>query len=108
MYAIRSYYEIAFVGLKPGVHEYEYRITDKFFEGHNQQEFSNCQANVRLSLDKKSGFMMLKFEIGGRADVTCDRCNNKLPIELWDEFSMTVKMVEDPQSFNRQESYNFV
>ena len=99
----RREFEIAFVGLKPGVHEYNYSIDDKFFEAFQQQDFRHCKANVKLSLDKKSSFMLLKFEIGGALEVTCDRCNNNLPWELWDEFNITVKMVEDPEVMNEQE-----
>lgn len=47
--------------------------------------------------------MLLKFEIGGTMEVTCDRCNNDLPLELWDEFNITVKMVEEPELMNDQE-----
>ncbi len=47
--------------------------------------------------------MLLKFEIGGNFEVTCDRCNNNLPWDLWDEFNITVKMVEDPEVMNEQE-----
>lgn len=99
----RREYEIAFVGLKPGVHEYDYVITDKFFEPFQQQDFKNCQARVKLSLDKKTGFMLLRFEIGGSLEVTCDRCSNPLPFELWDEFNVTVKMVDEPELMNDQE-----
>ena len=99
----RREFEIAFVSLKPGVHEYRYSINDKFFETFPQQDFQNCKANVKLSLDKKSGFMLLKVEIGGTLEVTCDRCNSNLPLELWDEFNITVKMVEDPELQNEQE-----
>ena len=99
----RREFEIAFVGLKPGVHEYSYSINDKFFEAFQQQDFRNCKANVKLSLDKKSSFMLLKFEIGGTLEVTCDRCNSNLPLELWDEFNITVKMVEEPELMNEQE-----
>jgi uncharacterized metal-binding protein YceD (DUF177 family) len=99
----RREFEIAFVGLKPGIHEFEYAIDDKFFEPFQQQDFSNCRANVKLTLDKKTGFMLLKFEMGGSLEVVCDRCNNKLPMELWDEFNITVKMVEDPEVMNNQE-----
>ena len=99
----RREFEIAFVGLKPGIHEYSYSINDKFFEAFHQQDFRNCKANVKLSLDKKTGFMLLKFEIGGSLEVTCDRCNNDLPFELWDEFNITVKMVEDSTLMNEQE-----
>ena len=99
----RREFEIAFVGLKPGVHEYNYTIDEKFFEAFQQQDFRNCKANVRLLLDKKNGFMLLKFEIGGTLEVTCDRCNNDLPLDLWDEFNITVKMVEEPELMNGQE-----
>jgi uncharacterized metal-binding protein YceD (DUF177 family) len=99
----RREFEIAFVGLKPGVHEFNYSITDKFFEPFQQQDFSHCKANVKLLLDKKSSFMLLKFEIGGTLEVTCDRCTNTLPLELWDEFNITVKMVEEPELMNGQE-----
>jgi uncharacterized metal-binding protein YceD (DUF177 family) len=101
--AHRRDFEIAFVGLKPGVHEYAYEITDKFFEPFQQQDFRNCKADVKLHLDKKSSFMLLKFEIGGSLEVVCDRCNNYLPLQLWDEFNITVKMVEEPELANEQE-----
>jgi uncharacterized metal-binding protein YceD (DUF177 family) len=99
----RREFEIAFVGLKPGVHEYNYVIDDKFFEEFQQQDFLSCKANIKLQLDKKSSFMLLRFEIGGKMEVICDRCNNNLPLELWDEFSITVKIVEEPELMNEQE-----
>lgn len=99
----RREYEIAFVGLKPGIHEFDYEITDKFFDEFQQQDFRNCKAHVKLTLDKKNGFMLLKFELGGTIEVTCDRCNNDLPIDLWDEFNIIVKIVEEPELMNEQE-----
>ncbi len=96
-------YEIAFVGLKPGTHEYSYEITDKFFDSYQQQDFTNCNALVKLSLDKNTGFMLLKFEVGGSLDTHCDRCGNPLTIQLWDEFNIIVKMVEEPELMNDQE-----
>ena len=99
----RREFEIPFIGLKPGVHEYNYEITDKFFEAFQQQDFRNCKAPVKLFLNKENGFMLLRFEIGGTLEVTCDRCNSNLPLDLWDEFSITVKMVEEPELMNDQE-----
>lgn len=99
----RREFEIAFVGLKPGVHEYNYSIDDKFFEPYQQQDFQHCKADIKLTLDRKSSFLLLKFEIGGKLEVTCDRCNSSLPLELWDEFSLTVKMVDEPELMNDQE-----
>ncbi len=99
----RRRFDIAFVGLKPGIHEFEYDIDDKFFQEYQEQDFRNCKAQVKLNLDKHNGFMMLKFEVGGKLEVQCDRCGNQLPFDLWDEFNVLVKMVENPEEMNDQE-----
>jgi len=99
----RREFEIPFVGLKPGVHEFSYSINDKFFDAFQEQDFHHCNAKVKLLLDKKSSFMLLKFELGGTLEVTCDRCSNNLPLDLWDEFNITIKMVEEPKLMNDQE-----
>ncbi len=99
----RREYDIAFVGLKPGEHSFQYEITDKFFKDFDQQDFANVHATVKLNLDKKSGFFLLKFDIGGTLEVVCDRCGNNLPMQLWDEFKVVVKLVENPDVMNEQE-----
>lgn len=99
----RREFEIAFVGLKPGVHEYQYDVDDRFFEEYGEQDFKKAEAHVKLSLEKNTGFLRLRFEVGGKADVNCDRCNNELPIQLFDEFTLTVKMAEDPEAMNENE-----
>jgi uncharacterized metal-binding protein YceD (DUF177 family) len=100
----RKAIEIAFVGLKPGIHEYTYQVDDSFFaEVDAPKEFNNCRATVKLQLDKKTSFLLLKFEVGGIAEVVCDRCGNPLSKDLWDEFNMVVKMVDNPDEMNEQE-----
>ncbi|MEO6406732.1 MAG: DUF177 domain-containing protein [Ferruginibacter sp.] len=96
-------FEIAFVGLKSGIHEFSYELDNKFFIEKEAQDFANAKANVKLSLEKNTGFMLLKFDVGGKADVTCDRCGNLLMMELWDEFKMLVKLVDNPEEMNVQE-----
>lgn len=96
-------FEIAFVGLKPGIHQFEYDVDDKFFVDKGATDFTNCTANVKLQLDKKSSFMLLKFEVGGKATADCDRCGNPLPLDIWDEFNMLVKLVDNPDEMNAQE-----
>jgi uncharacterized metal-binding protein YceD (DUF177 family) len=96
-------YDIPFVGLKPGIHNYEFEITDKFFADYKEQDFSNCHATVKLALEKNAGFMILKFDVGGTVEVVCDRCGNMLPMQLWDEFKVIVKLVDDADQMNEQE-----
>lgn len=47
--------------------------------------------------------MLLKFDIDGTVNVECDRCGNNLPLQLWDEFKLVVKLVENPEEMNNQE-----
>lgn len=101
--ANRHVYEIAFVGLKPGKHEFVYEIDDKFFAAQQPQDFTDTQVNVKLTLDKKSSFLMLRFEVGGSVKLLCDMCGNTLTKNLWDDFEMLVKMVENPDEMNAEE-----
>ena len=96
-------FEIAYVGLKQGLHVYNYNIADSFFENYGQQDFVNCNTNIKLSIDKNSGFMQLHFDIDGTVDVDCDRCGNTIRKQLWDEFNIVVKLVENPEEMNSQE-----
>ncbi len=99
----RREFEIAFVGLKPGVHVYEFRVDDQFFVTYGEQDFKKCETNIKLSLDKKTGFLLLKFDIDGKVESACDRCGNGIPFQLWDEFNIIVKMVDEPNQMNEQE-----
>ncbi|HEX8462297.1 MAG TPA: DUF177 domain-containing protein, partial [Segetibacter sp.] len=99
----RREYEIAFVGLKPGEHHFTYDISDKFFEDFQQQDFTNCETKVKLTLDKKVGFLLLRFDIDGHLELVCDRCGNNLRLQLWDEFKLVVKMVDNPDAMNETE-----
>jgi len=75
--AKKRQFEIAFVGLKPGIHEFNYELDDKFFLDYGAEDFKNAKVQIKLMLDKKPGFMLLKFEIGGNANVTCHRCGGR-------------------------------
>src|ERR1700712_23094 len=99
----RREFEIAFVGLKPGVHEFRYEVDNRFFANYSQADFTDCQASIILKLEKNTSFMMLKFEVGGSVNVICDRCGNTLAMYLWDEFNMVIKPVENPDEMNESE-----
>jgi uncharacterized metal-binding protein YceD (DUF177 family) len=101
--ANRRAFEIAFVGLKPGIHEFNYELDDQFFKEKGAEDLANVKANIKLLFEKNNGFMLLKFEVGGKTDVTCDRCGNPLNIDLWDEFKMLVKLVDNADEMNEQE-----
>lgn len=96
-------YEIAFVGLKPGLHEFRYELDEKFFTDKGVTDLEHPTAQVKLHLEKNVGFMLLKFVVGGSAGSTCDRCGNPVNLDLWDEFNVLVKLVDNPDEMNEQE-----
>ena len=98
----RRDFEIAFVGLKPGVTEFNYDLGDEFFDAEKPSDFKNCHAKVKLLLDKHTNFLQLKFEVGGTSEMQCNRCGNPLDVNLWDDFEILVKMVENPEEMNAQ------
>lgn len=101
--AHRREFEIAFIGLKPGPHEFNYTLGNEFFTERGAVDFHSMDARVKVTLDKHPGFLQLKFEVGGQVSVQCDRCGNPLTLDLWDDFDMVVKLVENPEEMNAHE-----
>jgi uncharacterized metal-binding protein YceD (DUF177 family) len=99
-------FEIAYVGLKPGIHNYQYEITDSFFKRFAEQEFSNAQLKVNLSLDKKTDTFLVKMDVDGSVTAVCDRCCEPLELRIWDDYSMVVKLVdaEDADALDEEDA----
>ena len=72
----RKEFEIAFVGLKPGIHEFTFEVDDKFFAGVETRDFTNCTAFVKLQLDKKTGL------VGKQKKALEDEMNNCIKAKL--------------------------
>ncbi len=96
-------YEIAFVGLKQGDHLFEYELEESFFIEKGALIENGIKANVKVTVDKHTGFMMLKFITDGTSVLNCDRCGNELQVSLWDEFNLVIKLVENPTEMNESE-----
>lgn len=86
-------FELAWQGLKPGQHNYQYDLDDRFMvERGAGEEFSNWNVRVNLGFDKHENFFMLHFDIDGRVTVACDRCGDDFEMKLWDEFDLLIKL----------------
>lgn len=92
----RRIFDIAFVGLKEGPHRFSYDIDDQFFANYAAPDFTDAHLQVDVEFDKKTSFFLLKFDITGTVTATCDRCGDPLLLNIWDEFKLAVKLVEDP------------
>ena len=54
-------YNIKFIGLKDGIHNFDFRIDNQFFDIFNYTEFNNCSIKSIVQLDKKLNLLKLNF-----------------------------------------------
>lgn len=89
-------YDVAFSGLTPGLHEFEFHLDDSFFDLFDfEQEFRHPDIHIRLEMERGNTFLELSFTLNGKAEVTCDLTNEPYDEELSGESALTVKFGED-------------
>ncbi len=90
-------FDISFVGLKEGIHQFEYIIDKKFFDFFNYDEFYDSNVKVMLSFLKNTTIFELDFVFKGWVEVACDvttelfhqpiEANLRLIVKFGDEFN---------------------
>src|SRR5690606_29106156 len=87
-------FDIPFVGLKQGKHQFDFEIKTAFFDAFEYEDFNEADIKVSLELDKKSTFLELTFEAQGYVNVNCDVCNEKYDQEVKGKLHLVVKFGE--------------
>lgn len=104
-------FEIAWQGLKPGIHEFQYNIDTRFMQEHGEhdQDYSNLQVLVKLKFDKQTNFFLLHLDVDGIMQVPCDRCGDDFELRLWDEFDLIIKLAnEDATTIDDEDDVVFI
>jgi uncharacterized metal-binding protein YceD (DUF177 family) len=65
-------FDISFIGLKEGIHQFEYTIDKKFFDFFNYDDFYDSKVKVILSFLKNTTIIELDFTFTGWVEVACD------------------------------------
>ncbi|MCX6198883.1 MAG: DUF177 domain-containing protein [Bacteroidetes bacterium] len=91
-------FEIAYVGLKLGVHKFNYDIDKQFFAHFEESLIHDCKVNLRLEFEKKETFFILNFFVDGAVKVECDRCLVPFDKEIFGDYTCYVKYAEDPNA----------
>lgn len=91
-------YKIPFLGLKQGEHEYEFQLTDAFFEEFENSEIDKAEINVDLILEKQSNMMVLHFKLSGEVVSVCDRCGDPLKFPIESNETQVVKLGDQSSS----------
>jgi len=72
-------YSIPFTGLKLGKHQFEYIITDAFFDEFEYSLVKKANLVCRVEMEKQETMLILDFNISGTIDANCDRCLAQYP-----------------------------
>ena len=90
MDAIKEF-TIPFVGLKQGKHHFEFSIDQTFFSHFEFNDFDQASLIGQLTLDKKTNFLELHFEIKGLVLLACDVSTELFNYLMETDFDLIVK-----------------
>lgn len=86
-----SAFLIPFVGLKDGIHRFDFKVCNKFFEGFDFLDFQNTQIHVDLVFEKKITLLELNFIGKGYVTVPCDITTEPFDLPIDTTFTLVVK-----------------
>ncbi len=85
-------FNIKFAGLKNGKHEFDFAITNKFFEDIDYSEIRDGNVAVKMEMDKGETMLVLQFDITGGIETTCDRCAVGFTYPIHTEQKLIIKL----------------
>lgn len=86
---------IPFVGLKEGMHDFEFEIDSTFFEQFDFSIIESANFHVAVKLEKKINMLNLHFDLEGVLHMSCDRCNDAVEVAAEGEQDLIVKFGEE-------------
>lgn len=84
-------FDIPFVGLKIGNHEFNYLIDSEFFDDLDYSPITHADLEVHLELEKKEVMFIAQFSVKGIVTADCDRCNTPVKVQIQGELKIIYK-----------------
>lgn len=89
-------YNIIFSGLPLGKTDFDYEITQSFFDLFQfDQDFDRPEIQVNIVLEKKSSMLELAIELKGTVEATCDLSNEEFQQTVENDTRLIVKFGEE-------------
>lgn len=95
-------YTIPFVGLKLGLHQFDYQIENAFFEHFEYDEFNAAALEVSVAFNKKPTMFELQFNTTGTVNVNCDLTNEPFDLPIKNELFLVVKFGDEFNNENEE------
>lgn len=85
------------MGLKKGVHQFQYIIDSSFFKEFEHSPIEEGVLEVDLEFNKKHNFFELDFQIEGKIKAECDRCSDdfNLGVDVEDQIIIQIQQAEN-------------
>jgi len=96
-------YSIPFTGLKLGKHQFDFEITDEFFDQFEYSLVKKGTLNCRVELEKQETMLILNFDISGTIDLSCDRCLADYPQQVNITEQQIAKFSDDEEIIDSEE-----
>jgi len=84
-------YQIPFVGMKLGVHHFNFELEESFFSHFESSLVKESKIFVDLEFDKKDRLFVLNFDISGSIMTDCDRCGQQFDLPIHGNYILYVK-----------------
>lgn len=87
-------YDVSFVGLKEGVHWFDFEIGADFLQAFDYHEFEGVKQNIRVRLHKKSNLLEFSLHSQGTVCVPCDVTGELFDLPTTNNLELVVKFGE--------------
>ncbi len=87
-------FEISFIGLKEGKHNFQYHIVNSFFDAFKFDDFDKTNIDIDLVFVKKPNMLELTFSFKGFVNVPCDVSGEPFDMEVSGDLFLIVKFGE--------------
>lgn len=93
-------YVISFRGLKIGNHEFDFQISDSFFEAFEYSRTKKGKIALKVIVNKAENMLNLQLIFKGKLDVICDSCGEDIDFPLDFTERLIVKFGDEEQEDN--------
>lgn len=88
-------FTIPFIGLKIGKHNFDFEITNTFFEHFEYEEFNDVDVKLDVVLEKKTTLLEFTLDFNGYINVNCDITNEPYNQEIAGDYHFVVKFGDE-------------
>jgi uncharacterized metal-binding protein YceD (DUF177 family) len=88
-------FEIPFLGLKEGIHEYAFDLGAEFFESFEYSEVKQGKVHVDVSMERHERMLVFNFSIRGIVELPCDRCLAPMELKIEGDERLIVKFGQE-------------